>query len=526
MGLRQSPAIVLSLCALLGGCSNLSSQARSEIATATASDAVSATPVIAYSKGGDVQVPWEEARKTHLPLPLTYSTVQAVFDEARDLVASRSGTSLDGLELRLVDDRVIDQEVREETRHLVGAQFSSDRYAAHFVDKLMASQSGTFLALYSARRNTIFASKRLLDRFVEGIDNPAVARDALLALMIHESVHAADDRRHDINAVRTLDFRAAFAQSAIFEGHAQWQTRQLCTHAGCLEGLKAMDTFMFGGARPNQAVQPTAALSRNVIEYAYVEGERFIDSLASRGQGSDLLEKLLSDPPVDPIQILDPQSWPNTEREQRNRRLIQSLNKFEHPWNDARYTRVQTSPLRGVNLRADPSRRAAAVDGFTRLLTAMAAVEIHDVRDTTAVPTEVTLLEGLAAETATLFANTLHANNRARNTIDSDSSERIGNTTLLRTSRRIDTSNTNTGTSKPESNIGPKLGPRFGHTLVAVNGRHVIQIAAVEVAPSTLDAYAKGVLEHLARAAKHVATQTDELASGRFVNSATSTSLR
>jgi hypothetical protein len=104
----------------------------------------------------------------------------------------------------------------------------------------------------------------------------------------------------------------------------------------------------------------------------------------------------------------------------------------------------------------------------------------------------------------------LHANNRARNAVDSDSSERIGKTTLLRTSRHIDVPNANTDT------------PNRGHTLVAVNGRYVIQIAAVDVAPSILDEYAKGALEHLAQPTGLAA----ELAATPLVNSAVSTGPR
>jgi hypothetical protein len=424
--------------------------------------------------------------------------LQTLFQTARQLVESHTNTPLDGLSLQVVSDDRIDAEVREDTRLLAQAQFKTPNYANIFVDRVMRAQSGTYLALYSARQNTIFASQRLLDLFVSGIDNKALARQAVLALLIHESIHAADDRRHDINAVRTLDFRAAFAQSAVFEGHAQWQTRQLCSRADCLNGLGELDRFMFGGARANQAVQSSAALSRNVIEYAYVEGERFISSLAARQHGPVVLETLLADPPVDPIQILDPDSWPNTDRERRNRTLIEALSTLEHPWNGAHYNLVQTSPLTGVNLRADPARRAAAVQGFTQLLSAMAAVEIHDTRDPDAVPVEVTLLESITPETASLFARTLQANNISRSAVTHESLGEMGSTTLLRTSR----------------SLAPGNSGAYIHTLVAVNGRYVLQLAAVDRPVATLDNYASMALSALTSAR------------GQIVNTATSTSHR
>ncbi len=424
--------------------------------------------------------------------------LRSVFATARKLVESHSGTSLDGLSLHVVSDARIDVEVREETRSLALAQFNSPNYANYFVERVMQAQSGTYLALYSARHNAIFTSRRLLERFVAGIDDTTIAHEAVLALLIHEAVHAADDRRHNINAVRTLDFRAAFAQSAVYEGHAQWQTRQLCALAACVEGLQRLDRFMFGDARANQALQPSTAVSRNVIEYAYIEGERFIGSLATRQRGPQLLEQLLGDPPVDPIQILDPDSWPNNARERRNHSLVAALADLQHHWNSTGFRHVQTSPLKGVNLRADPARRAAAVDGFTRLLTAMAAVEIHDTRDKHKPPVEVTLLEGITAETASLFARTLQSNNVSRRAVSAESVDEAGATRLLRTTRTIKR-------GRAHSRI---------NTLVAFNGRYVLQLVAVDSDSSLLDDYASKALDSLTKPA------------GSLIKSAASTNLR
>ncbi len=404
---------------------------------------------------------------------------QVLFDRARQLVEWRSSTPLDGLELHLVDDGVIATEINRETRRLVHAQFKNSAYAERFINKITDAQSGTYLALYSAHHNAVFVSKPLLDHFMRGIEDDGLAQRAAFALFVHEAVHAADDRRHDINKVRTLDFRAAFAQSAVYEGHAQWQSRKLCVIAGCLDGLDALDRFMFGTvAGPNQASQSANALSRNVIEYAYVEGERFIDSLASRPNGEQALERLLSAPPVDPIQILDPPSWPDNRRELRNLNLFASLDQLDHPWNGNRYERIQTSPLKGVNLRADPARRAAAVDGFTRLLTAMASMEIHAM-DSADAPVDLTILEGESDGTAVLFARTLHANNLSHADATELETLRDGVTTLYSTRR--------TGAADT-----------IAHTMVGVRGRHILQLAGVGTNPDVMEAYAIGALEQLA----------------------------
>jgi len=139
------------------------------------------------------------------------------FERARTLVGYRRGLDLDALALDIVDDATIDVQVRLETERLVTRQFHDPRYAQHFVERVMHGQSGTYAALYVARQDRVLVSLRALNAFLDGLDDAALQADALLALMIHEVVHAADDREYDIDAVRTLDFRAAFAQSAVYE---------------------------------------------------------------------------------------------------------------------------------------------------------------------------------------------------------------------------------------------------------------------------------------------------------------------
>ena len=411
------------------------------------------------------------------------SPVEA-FERARRLVSHQRGIDLSAITLAVVDDELIDAHVRHETQRLVERQFSDARYAAHFIDRVMKTQSGTYAALYVSMHRQILVSRRALAAFLADIDGAELGEAALLALMIHEVVHAADDAEHDIDAVRTLDFRAAFTQSAVFEGHAQWATRRLCRQVGCLRGLDALDRFMFGDASTADPLVPASGtLSRNVLEYAYVEGERFVASLAERAQGARDLQRLLGTPPLDPIQILDPDSWPNTERESRNRRLLNAAADAEHPWargDDTLPARslVAASPLKGVNLRNDPDRRRAAIDGFTRLLDAMIAIELHDERDIDAVPIAMTLLQADSASTAALFARTLHANTLAQTDRTTASSGELGTIRLLRT-----------------TSASPDVGTL--RTLVARRDDTVLQLTASDEPEALLDAYARAVFEAL-----------------------------
>lgn len=384
----------------------------------------------AYAPSNTVEAtPRYNVTKTELAVPANDSTavelaaqqkwtarMQPLFKHARKLVSEHTNTDLSDVTLNIASDNSITTEVSYETQRLIHSQFDNRTFADRFLNSVMLGQQGTYAALYATRKNEVMISLPLIQSYQRSLTNDVqVQESAILALLIHELVHAADDKRYQIHENRDLNFRASFAQSAAFEGHAQFATRQICTRAQCLSGLEALDEFMFGRRNPpNSLTQTVQAISRNVLEYSYVEGERFIAALSNRPNGEKLIDQLLSNPPQDPIQILDPKSYPNTAREQRNQELIQVSTGFNHPWLQAPWTSVQTSPLKGVNLRTDPSRRDAAVDGFTRLITSMVALQLYDQSQTGLMPIELTVLRTESAETAKLFARTLYENTRIK----------------------------------------------------------------------------------------------------------------
>jgi len=248
----------------------------------------------------------------------------------------------------------------------------------------------------------------------------------MLALFTHELVHAADDVRFNIQKRRTLSFRASFAQSATFEGHAQWLTRKICQQHACLTGLKAIDEFMFGREEEREQSLPAVqAIRRNVLEYSYVEGENFIAALAERPSGDALIEQLLNSPPEDPIQILAPLSYPDHARESRNQVLIKAVREADHPWARGSWNAVESSPLKGVNLRQNPTRRQAAVDGFTRLMSAIVAMQLYDESDVEQAPKELTLIHAKNPATAQLFAQSLHDNTRGPEALATSRHQRL-----------------------------------------------------------------------------------------------------
>ena len=417
---------------------------------------------------------------------LTQADIQQLFTSSRLLVTEHTGADLNHIELVFASDSEIGGEVLSETRRLISSQFTDAGFASHFLNAVMSSQEGTYAALFSTQRAQVMLSTTLLQKYLGGLpEDGAIKRSAVQALLIHELVHASDDVIYGIHKNRKLNFRASFAQSATFEGHAQWLTRNICTSTGCSSGLDALDNFMFSRSNPpNQLTQSVQAVSRNVLEYSYIEGEHFMRKLAARPDGDRLIDQLLSNPPQDPIQILDPASYPNTQRENRNQHLLKAAGDADHHWREQPWVLVQTSPLKGVNLRAEPGKRAAAIDGFTRLITSMVAAQLYNQETPKLSPIEITLLQTDHNNTAALFAQTLHENTITLNSETDKFKAAIGadlnnpEISVLLTSERLENST-------------------VYHSVVSRAGNYVIQVAGFGNNANEFIEYSVDVLTNL-----------------------------
>ncbi|MFK7993156.1 MAG: hypothetical protein AB8B87_03400 [Granulosicoccus sp.] len=420
------------------------------------------------------------------------STIHVDFALARRLVEKELQVDLSNIDLKLVDNTPINAEVALETKRLVKEQFGHSDFADQFLQQVMAPLAGTYAALYSSRLSAVMISRSMLASYERSViqEQPASSkRAALLTLLIHELVHAADDLRYRIHDNRALNFRASFAQSATFEGHAQWATRRICEKAGCSDGLRALDNFMFStDTHSTQLTQPVEAISRSVLEYSYVEGERFVARLATRENGKQLIDDLLSSPPLDPIQILAPDTYPDIAREHRNQRLIQTSRNVDHPLTGAPWIGVETSPLKGVDLRSDPTRRQAAIDGFTQLIQGMISMQFYDQQSPGAMPIETTILKAESAHTARLFATMLHSNTQQADAWVEDEPLLI----------RPDTSSTNQGVKLHIYRTAIDADTSY-RTSIAVSGEHVVQVSGNTANQAFLDDFAIGVLIDLSQ---------------------------
>jgi len=475
IGRNQSARAVFLYCLVLAGCATTTeTPPSSENLIEGTSQATKELPNFSDSS----TFPYGET----LEKQLTWTFVQA-----QRLVENKTETDLSHVTIRIAEEEEIQKAVSQVTKKLVFEQFDKQDYAEFFLKKIITDQQGTYAALYVDGKRSVLVNRSLMRAYINTLGNESDRYPALLALLVHELVHAADDVNYGIHKDGSLSFKASFTQSATFEGHAQFVTRQICTEHDCLSGMQALENFMFETTQlPDPVAQSAQAISRNVLEYSYIEGERFLTELSQRENGQELIARVLNNPPADPVQILVPETYPDLTREKINAQLYDTLNDFDHSWSKSPWKLVETSPIKGIDVRNDPNRRVAAVEGFTELIVAMTGAQLYNQNELNIAPIDIMLIKAESRSTAKLFAESFV--NRFANSIAT-------------------TANAGVDIERFE-NIGPhgyaiyvvsgeKLNdkPQRNATAVGLLDDYVVQISAtVNLGETLLESYVNGVM--------------------------------
>ena len=337
--------------------------------------------------------------------------IQQWFNETRDLVSQELETDLSNIDMQITDTRGIAVHAKTSLLQALGHDLENPRFAENLVDNILTVQTESVLAIYAPSIERILLHNRNLEKYLD--NQKATTKKAVQALLIHELVHAADDKNYNAFKEKTLSYQEVFAKSAVIEGHAQWQTRRICKIHNCSHAFNELNSYMFNsGVAEDPAIKYVQSRSFKNLEFVYKEGERFIDQIQKRTDDNSVLKLAFKKPPRDSIQIIDPDSFPNRERERRNDTLSVAIEKSEKPWNKNSTGTLKRNILAAAAFADDPTARQPVVNFYTSKILAATKHEYYDHASDIPIPVAVIALqtdsEITARETAALiFDSTL-----------------------------------------------------------------------------------------------------------------------
>lgn len=333
--------------------------------------------------------------------------VQAWFQEARDIVSESLGTDLSQVRLQITDSKGIAVHAKASLLDALAHDLENPRFAENLVDNILTVQTESVLAIYAPKIQQILVHDKNLQKYLQSQN--AEAKKAVQALLIHELVHASDDQRYNAFEKHALTYQEVFAKSAVIEGHAQWQTRKICAQHNCNAAFSELNKYMFNAGAPDDpALKYVQGRSFKNLEFVYKEGERFIDQIKKRKNGESVLELAFAKPPRDSIQIIDPDSFPNRERERRNDALSAAIEKSEKPWKPHSTGSLKRNILAAAAFTVDPSARQPVVNFYTSKIIAATKHEYYEHASDTPIPVAVIAMQADSNKTAQKTAKLIY----------------------------------------------------------------------------------------------------------------------
>jgi hypothetical protein len=245
---------------------------------------------------------------------VTEARLQAAYADAIAACSKAFGGPLDpAVPLRLVDAKEVAAIVARENLPIVRLREPDEAKAAAEAELLGKQLAATVYAKYAWSERSFVVVAKSWQAFAKTLELPTlVGDDGLRAVMVHELCHAYDDRKFDLAArlQKATSVEATQAFNAVFEGHAQLQTRRVCAQNGWTAGFEAMREAV-GRLAPETAKAGEAAmmLARSAAaasRFAYHDGEDFVAAVlkADPERGA---QRIFHEPPVDQESVLRPQ---------------------------------------------------------------------------------------------------------------------------------------------------------------------------------------------------------------------------
>ncbi len=139
------------------------------------------------------------------------------------------------------------------------------------------------------------------------------SQDVVDVVLIHEAIHVHQFRHLGLNRMlgRPAGDEEEKARMAVIEGHAESVTRRVASKLGLLPAFTRMQTALSDVPRVMRETQKAAEAREDAerLVFAYVEGEKFVESVIEALGVAKATERLFATPPLTCELIRSPKSY-------------------------------------------------------------------------------------------------------------------------------------------------------------------------------------------------------------------------
>lgn len=331
--------------------------------------------------------------------PVSDENLIAWYAEALPLVEQQLDTELASVPMQILDKGemyLAHQQMLESSIHPGFSDEARERWIKQAVETALERT----IALYDPDEKRILIDRANITDHSERLTRRGHStQNAAQLVLVHELVHAADDRRYDFNHLHEQSPWKSLERSAVFEGHAQAVTETICATLGC-EAAFADDERYLGHLPPlhgSHRLFPNARGGN--IALRYVQGARFIRGLHEREDGPEQVQRALRQAPADVLTLFDSERLLDPAIDASTHTLAARLAGERAQWL-AKWIKVERASFTQSNFPRSSERRQRYVHERSERLLGSAMMSYYPPMSSDTLPVSIRLLQAKSAEAA------------------------------------------------------------------------------------------------------------------------------
>ncbi len=339
------------------------------------------------------------------------SELKLWFASAKALVEEERGLDLSNVTLSTVTGREMLFVLSDLYGKKIDPNMTADTRIRVFADKAFEDVKSV-QAVYDPFAKRIVVNQQNLKYYIGQLtEHGADAQSAAMTLLIHELIHAADDKEYDLVAIEKRHKGDTLGVFMVAEGHAEMQTESLCIKAGCSNAFRTAQ-IEFHGADPHDTDQ-ILLTSQDNNGLLYVQGRKFLKALAARDSDGSLVRQALIKPPGDVLEFFDPANFPDVPRANRREKIYQTLNAIEFETSKGPMLKIPQAVFNETDLPAGRQERLNYVREYKQQVLASGSMNFVEQYAENLNTVNVTLYEASSPAAAYKIQQKLIAKRRA-----------------------------------------------------------------------------------------------------------------
>lgn len=326
----------------------------------------------------------------------TTESITVRFEGARDIVEDDRGIDLSDISLSLLSSQEMPFALSDLYGRKANPAMTFDTRMRLFAGSAIRD-SRYVQAVYDPYGKRIVINRTMLGHRIQTMKRQGISRhDTIMTVLIHELIHAADDKQFNLIAIENNHVGDKLGLSFVAEGSAEMHTKRLCARAGC--GESRIEEYLSLNTDRNEEQLYIVGPMQQRNALVYQQGENFLTALSRRDPTGSLVDTAMRTPPGDVVEFFTPEKYPDVARAKRRKSIYTLLDGLKLSHNESPLLKIPEPPFELSDLPQGIHAQHHYVTMYGEKIIASGAMSYVDQYDPEPKTTRVSIFQGSSIE--------------------------------------------------------------------------------------------------------------------------------